>query len=165
MPIGSRNDDSAHPPGVPGIPATLRLPAADPGQLAAGGARDWTPAPIIRRLSLRSQVGTVRGAPAPIAVLEGPPTGAYVIERMIANISAAQQLYVHIGAMPDDGMDNTTLVDYVDNLFVSPTAIYAIAADPMPLRLGPGEFLTLAWTALPGDVASCWANLQVRVLD
>lgn len=165
MPIGTRTDGGNFPAGVPGLPATLRIPAGDPGQLTAGTSHDYTPAPTVRRISLTSNVGTVRGAPAPVAVLEGPPSGAYIIERMLVGVSAAQQLEVRIGAQQDDGLDSSTLVDYVDNLFVSPTATYAIQSDPQPLRLGPGEFLTLIWIALPADRASCYANLQVRILD
>ena len=165
MPIGGRTGDIAHPPGTPGLPATLRIPAADPGQLATGGAHDWTPAPTVRRMTLRANVGWMRGVQAPVAFLEGPPTGAYLIERMFVNISFATALYVHVGSQPDDGLDDTTFVDTVTNDVAPPGPKYAIAADAQPIRLGPGEFLSLLWNAPPGDIAGCFANLQIRVLD
>ena len=165
MPIGGRTGDIAHPPGVPGLPATLRYPAADPGQLDSAGAHDWTPAPTVRRMTLRAQVGSVRGVQAPAAYLEGPPTGAYIIERMFVNVSFASALWVHIGSQPDDGLDDSTFVDTMTNDVPPPGPRYVIAADSQPLRLGPGEWLSLLWAAMPGDIAGCFANLQLRVLD
>jgi hypothetical protein len=162
MPIGGRADQSSHGQGVPGLPATLGWPAADYG--APGPAIGAQLGGDIRRHYLTSQPQPwdhLDGYAVPMAHLAGPDTGQLVIERSFVRIDQASALWVLVGPVGDYRLART--LDYVHNFAPDGEPaphLYAIGSDPQPLRILPGEELSLIWIAT--YASDCWAHVQAR---
>lgn len=162
MPIGGRADQVGHGQGYPGLPATLT-------QFGTGDYSDPGPtvgaqlAGDIRRVFLQSRKEAwshLDGYPVPMAHLEGPATGQYVVERAMVSIEMASALWVIVGPPGDHSI--TRALDYVDNFHTEdqdPPHKWAIFEAFAALRVLPGESLTFVWIA---DTEDPWAHLQVR---
>lgn len=152
MPIGSRATHVTHPPsGVPGLPATLRDTAADV-------APQGPPRPDLRRFTIRHNTGTATSPDFGVlrlASLEGPSSGYYLVERLFI-FTGGNNVYVFVGPLGD-----TTRARIVD-IHQNPADDYAVGVDPNPIRVMPGEAITIGWDQT--GTATRMANLQVLVV-
>ena len=155
MALGSRAQHMG--PGYGGIPATLHGdPALDPtGSYPGAGGCACSQGPTWRKQKITSQLQTATiGGTMQIARLTGPQPGQiWTIERLTAEVFAGSDIFV--GAGPVGTNDYT----YSDSQCVAPTSYIVTLTDPAPIRLLPGEDLSVTWPAATNPM---WARLTIR---